>query len=156
MSRPDPIGLGTIDDNTIRKILEAGRWSPSGLNNQPWRFTVIRSGDSRKDSLAECTEYGNIVRDAPVLIVVLLHRASMYNAVKDHQAAGACIQNMLLASHALGLGAVWLGEILNKDKKTLEILGLSADDYELMAVIAAGLPAEKGKSERKPLDDLLL
>jgi nitroreductase len=37
----------------------------------------------------------------------------MFDSVKDHQTAGACIQNMLLAAHELGLCAVWLGQILN-------------------------------------------
>ncbi|MBU4341978.1 MAG: nitroreductase family protein, partial [Candidatus Altiarchaeota archaeon] len=31
-----------VDDSLIEKILEAGRWAPSGLNNQPWRFVIVR------------------------------------------------------------------------------------------------------------------
>ena len=30
-----------IERNDINEILEAGRWAPSGLNNQPWKFKVI-------------------------------------------------------------------------------------------------------------------
>lgn len=57
----------------------------------------------------------------------------MYDRVKDHQAAGACIQNMLLAAHALGLGAVWLGQILANKDRVNKVVGLS-DQHELAAV----------------------
>ncbi len=30
-----------VSKGMILKILEAGRWAPSGLNNQPWRFMVL-------------------------------------------------------------------------------------------------------------------
>ena len=62
---------------------------------------------------------------------------------------------MLLAAHALGLGAVWLGEILNNKHKVNEILSLS-DEYELMAVIALGYPLEKGNSKRHPLESFII
>jgi nitroreductase len=80
----------------------------------------------------------------------------MYSATKDHQSIGACLQNMLLAVHSLGLGGVWLGEILNREEQALEVLGLNKEDYGLMAVLALGHPAEEGSSDRKPLQELLL
>jgi nitroreductase len=80
----------------------------------------------------------------------------MYNEVKDYQAMGACLENMLLMAHGLGLGAVWLGEILKNAGPVREALGLS-DEYELMAVVALGWPASgKEKGSRKPMDELLL
>ena len=142
--------------DSIMTILEAGRWAPSGMNNQPWRFLVISKDDVRKESLATCTKYGKIILRANKLVVVLIDKQVMYNETKDHQAIGACIQNMLLAAHAMGLGAVWLGEILNNEKRVLKILKLDEERYGLMAVIALGYPAQKGKSSRKPLKELLL
>ena len=80
----------------------------------------------------------------------------MYHEVKDHQAMGACIQNMLLAAHGLGLGAVWLGEILKNADEVRTILELS-EQFELMAVIALGHPAEqKRTSLRKDIAEVLL
>ena len=80
----------------------------------------------------------------------------MYDDVKDHQSAGACIQNMLLAVEALGLGAVWLGQILKQKEQVNTILDLS-NDHDLMAVLAIGHPAHhKQKSTRKNLDDFIL
>ena len=145
-----------VDREKVETVLQAGRWAPSGLNNQPWRFMVIFAGDSRQEGLAECTRYGGIVRRAPVLIAVLIDKASMYSATKDHQSVGACMQNMLLAVHSLGLGGVWLGEILNREERALDVLGLDSGAYGLMALLAFGHPAEKGSSERKPLHEMLL
>jgi nitroreductase len=140
----------------VHEILEAGRWAPSGLNNQPWRFMTLGFTDPRRPPLRHCTKDGAIIGKAPLLIVVLLLRSAMYNSLKDHQSAGACIQNMLLAAHSLGLGSVWLGEILNQSERVLGYLGLPVADYELMAVLAIGHPAEPGEAERNPLDSFLL
>jgi nitroreductase len=140
----------------IHSILEAGRWAPSGVNNQPWRFLVLWSGDSRQDALAQCTKYGKIIQNAKALVVVVADKEVMYSQTKDHQSVGACIQNMLLAVHAHGLGAVWLGEILNQEDRVLQELNISGHQYELMAVVALGHPAQEGASQRKPLNELLL
>ena len=141
---------------TVRTILDAGRWAPSGLNNQPWRFLVVFPGDPRQEVLAGLTKYARIVREAGALIMVCLERQRMYNAMKDHQGAGACIQNMLLGAHAVGLGAVWLGEIVNRGDEVLTATGLSPERLELMAVVALGHPERAGGGDRIPLDDMLL
>jgi nitroreductase len=143
-----------ISDDTIEEILEAGRWAPSGLNNQPWRFIIVRNPKT-KAVMSELTEYGPTIKNAPVLIVVFLDKDHMYNYTKDVQSIGACIQNMLLAIHSMGLGGVWLGEILKNKEKVNEVLG-APESYELMAVVALGYPAIKARvSERKNLDELI-
>jgi nitroreductase len=144
-----------VEAEKLREIVRAGCWAPSGLNNQPWRFVTITN--RRVGALlAGLTRYGHIVKAAPALIAVYLDSREMYNEEKDHQAAGACIQNMLLAAEALDLGAVWLGEILNRREEVNQLLELS-DDYRLMAVIALGHPAHRQqKSQRKPLAELLI
>lgn len=147
-----------VDTADLRRILEAGRWAPSGLNNQPWRFLVIRAGDARQEALAGLTKYGHIVRNARALIVIFLHKPTMYHEGKDHQAAGACIQNMLLAIHGLRLGGVWLGEIISQEADVIQALQLSSEEYRLMAVIALGHPQQSamGGSPRRPLHELLI
>ncbi len=144
-----------VNQETLLEIIRAGTWAPSGLNNQPWRFVIVRDAEKRAQ-LAELTRYGEILRQAPVAIAVFVDKEAMYHEVKDHQAMGACIQNMLLAIHALGLGGVWLGEILKNAEKVREVLGLPTN-LELMAVVALGHPAHrKQTSTRKPLDEVIL
>ncbi|MFC1807446.1 nitroreductase [Candidatus Omnitrophota bacterium] len=142
------------DQKTIETILEAGRWAPSGLNNQPWRFKVLDGAE--KKGLSQFTKYHHILKSAPIAICVFLDKEASYNYKKDVMAIGACIQNMLLCAHALGLGTCWLGEILNQADGVLKYLKLAKSEYELMAVITLGYPDEKGLSSRKALKSLII
>lgn len=147
--------LEPVSEELIDTILEAGRWAPSGLNNQPWRFALIRDAGLRQ-AISELTHYPNIVLNAQVLIAVFLDTGKSYHREKDIQAIGACLQNMLLEAHSLGLGAVWLGEIIRSNEQIKALLGL-ARELDLMAVVALGHPCEKPKSvKRKALADLVV
>ncbi len=140
----------------ILKILEAGIWAPSGLNNQPWRFVVVKNPEI-KSALAGLTRYGRIIEEAPILIAVFLDRDKMYHQIKDHQSAGACLQNMMLMATALGLGTCWLGEILKNEEKVKEVLGLEKEKYELCAILALGYPADNTpKKGRNPLKSFII
>jgi nitroreductase len=144
----------SVSDKDLEAILDAGRWAPSGLNNQPWRFVVVRD-PGVKDEIAQQTRYREIVRGAPVIIVVFMDNQASYDRVKDCQGIGACLQNMWLATHAVGLGAVWLGEILKSKEKVAEILA-TPETFELMAVLAVGHPRHREqKSQRKSLSELI-
>ncbi|KKH47405.1 nitroreductase [Methanosarcina sp. 1.H.A.2.2] len=143
-----------ISKEEINTILNAGRWAPSGLNNQPWRFIVVRNPETIH-KLSECTHYSSIIAGAPLLIAAFLDTEHSYNRTKDIQAIGASIQNMLLACCELGLGAVWLGEILNQSEKVNSIIECSSK-LELMAVLAIGEPVSKERtSTRKALSEIV-
>ena len=147
---PEPVA-----DEIIEKILEAGRWAPSGLNNQPWRFGVIADA-GLKEEISKLTSYSHIVLAAQVLIAVFLDTERSYHREKDIQGTGACLQNMLLETHSLGLGAVWLGEIIKSNDEIKRLLGLGKE-LELMAVVALGHPDERLKNgKRTPLKDLVV
>ncbi len=145
----------SVEREQLLEIIKAGTWAPSGLNNQPWRFVIITGRDARL-KLAGFTKYRKIIEAAPACVAVFIDRKAMYNDTKDHQAIGACIQNMLLAAHALGLGAVWLGEILKNADNIRAFLELS-QEMELMAVVAVGHPVSKNRtSHRKDITDVLI
>ncbi|MCS7279486.1 MAG: nitroreductase family protein [Thermodesulfobacteriaceae bacterium] len=140
----------------ILKILEAGIWAPSGMNNQPWRFVIIWSKEI-KQKLSELTKYKHLILEAPVLIGVFLDKDKMYHQIKDHQSAGACIQNILLSAHALGLGTCWIGEILKNEEKVKEVLELPSSKYELCAIVAVGYPDDPSeRAQRAPLKNFIL
>lgn len=146
----EPVARGQL-----LEIVKAGTWAPSGLNNQPWRFVVVTDASVR-DRMAELTKYSRIVREAPACLAVFIDREAMYHEVKDHQAMGACLQNMLLAAHDLGLGAVWLGEILKSAVEMRALLDLP-ENLDLMAVVAVGHPSQwKEASHRKEVSKVLL
>ncbi|MGA2316945.1 MAG: nitroreductase family protein [Thermodesulfobacteriota bacterium] len=140
-----------VSDEAVNQILESGLWAPSGKNNQPWKFAVIQA-PALKESLAALTHSRSILQEAPVCIAVFLDHSRVYDRTKDVQAVGACIQNMLLTIHSLGLGGVWLGEILKNKEKVGELLGADKG-LELMAVVAFGHPAKRpGGGERDSVE----
>jgi len=144
-----------IDDQTIDRIIEAGGWAPSGLNNQPWRFAVIIDAGI-KDRLSTLTRYGAIIKSAYAVIAVFLDTKASYDRTKDLQAIGACMENMLLEITELGLGGVWLGEILKSASGVKELTG-APEEFEFMAAIALGHPdgAPPKAPGRKPLTELV-
>lgn len=144
-----------VTEESIEKILEAGRWAPSGMNNQPWRFAIITASELKQE-ISQLTHYAKIVLAAQGLIAVFLDTETSYHREKDIQGIGACIENMLLEAHSLSLGAVWLGEIIKSSEQIRTLLGVGKK-LELMAVIALGHPDEKPKSvQRKALKDLIV
>ena len=144
-----------VPEEDLTAILEAGRWAPSGLNNQPWRFVIFETSAGR-ERLSGLTKYSRVIQEAAVCVAVFLDAESCYDQIKDTQGAGACLQNMLLAAHSLGLGAVWLGEILKSGNQVRELCGLG-DSFSLQAVVAMGHPSRRDQSKsRRPLDELIL
>ena len=71
-----------IPDEIIDKILEAGRWAPSGFNYQPWKFAVIKDKEL-KAKLGELTKYKENFNQAPVLIAIFLDHNISYDLIKD-------------------------------------------------------------------------
>lgn len=144
-----------VERRLVLEILRTASWAPSGLNNQPWRFAMIWD-QGLKEELAKLTRYAAVLKHAAVLVPVFLDKESSYDYVKDCQAIGACLQNLLLAAHAQGLGAAWIGEILKNKERVLRLLDLP-DRLELMAVIAIGHPLHRNQtSHRKPIEELMV
>ncbi|HPD07191.1 MAG TPA: nitroreductase family protein [Candidatus Bipolaricaulis sp.] len=141
-----------VEPEALEAILDAGRWAPSGRNTQPWRFVVVES-EAKRAELGKLVPQRDMVRTAPVTIAVLLDRAAGYDELKDAQAIGACAQNILLAAHALGLGACWIGRA--RDREVEALLG-AREAEELMMLIPLGFPAEAPPGrERRPLSELV-
>jgi len=143
-----------IENRKLKKIMEAGRWAPSGLNNQPWRFVIIKDNPT-KEEVSGFTEYSYIIKRASCLLLVFLDKRESYNLIKDCQAIGACIENMLLCACELKISSCWMGEILNQKTKVNRFLNLKSR-YDLMAAIALGYSKKKSKSTRASLERLIL
>lgn len=148
-----------IPNEMIMKILECGRWTPSGVNYQPWKVIVV-SDNSVKKMLANCTRFGKIILQASHNFVIYLDLSSGYNYTKSVQSIGAFCQNILLAVHALGLGGVWLGEPYNQKEQIDNLLNITSlgDDLEFQAILACGYPSdeEKKRSKRKSVEDFVI
>ena len=150
-----------IDKETILNILECARWAPSGNNSQPWQVCVVIH-PTVKRMLSELSKYGGLIEEAYVNLVIFLDLERGYNRVKDIQAIGAFMENILLGIQAQeGLGAVWIGEILGRKEEVNEIFKFQNDKFELMGLIAIGIvdeareKASEKERKRRPLDEFI-
>ena len=137
--------LRPIEDEKIEMMLRAAMAAPSAGNKQPWKFVVIKD----KNTLGIISENMRTMRmaqDAPLAIVVCgdMNRTFEGNGL-DYwvEDASAATENLLLAAHAMGLGAVWCGIYPLPERVTFfqELLELPKDIVPLN-VIPIGYPAE--------------
>jgi nitroreductase len=144
-----------VTEEEVGRVLEAARWAPSGLNNQPWRFMKVTDRSLIED-MSELTRYRGVVSGAELLIAVFLDKREMYDRGKDLQSSGAAVQNMLLAAHDIGLGACWLGEILKRRRDVEELLEVP-EDLEMVALVALGRPVARERTGvRHPVEDMIV
>jgi nitroreductase len=137
-----------VPDALVRRIVEAGRLTGSGMNGQPWHFIVVRDAETLR-RLGALASSGSYVAHAPLAIVVATDKSRF--AVSD---ASRAIQSMLLTAWADGVGSNWVGfGGLDKVKTVLDIpAGL-----DVLAILPFGYPARavgKGKKQRKALRDV--
>jgi nitroreductase len=125
-----------VPRETIVQILEAGRWSGSSRNRQPWHFVVV-TDRQRLRQLARYGRFAAHVADAAFAVAVAVE------AERDSFDAGRCAQNMMLAAWALGVGSC--PTVMHEEARAKEFLGLPPS-MKLAAVLAFGLPARKRRS----------
>ena len=146
-----------IYDETISKLLTAATMAPSGKNGQPWKFYVINKDMGLIQKISALSVYRKWLSGAACFIVVFLDKAVSYDYVKDIQAIGASIQNILLASYELGIGSCWIGEILRAEKQVKALLEIHDENLELMAVVALGYTDnDNADYTRKDISEVLL
>ncbi len=139
-----------VPRDLILEILECGRWAPSGVNYQPWKIFVV-SNPEFKRKLAKCTKYSGIINNCPSVFLIYLDKSIEYDYTKQIQSIGAIFENILLSIHALGLGGVWIGEILNQKDEVDKLLDINDPKLEFMGAIPFGYSEGIGKSSRKSL-----
>ncbi len=146
-----------LERATIVKLLEAARWAPTAGNLQPWVFVAVTSAEVREE-LAAAAYNQRFVAEAPLVIGVAAApppnsryggRGQDLYALQDTAAA---VQNILLAAYALGLGTCWVGAF--DDDAVARALRLGPDEKPV-ALIPVGEPAREGKSNRRPLVEVV-
>lgn len=153
--KPDP-----IDRATIEKLLEAASWAPCHFKTEPWKFFVL-TGEGRRPlgrTLAEIAREGmddpsteenqKLLKKqeekpfrAPLIIAVAVIPSDNPKVIHIEEigAVNAAIQNMLLAVHALGLGAIWRTGKPTYHAKMKELFSLREQDG-LLGFIYIGHP----------------
>lgn len=142
--QPDPIPKEVIED-----IVDCGRMAASAINIQPWEFVVITDPDMRR-RIAETTDHGPFIADAPVCIVVLCKSVTYY--LEDGSAA---TQNIMVAARAHGLGSCWVAGDKKRYADAIREMVGAPPDYKLVSLIAVGKPTRIDAPKKRPLSDLL-
>ena len=131
-----------VSDEVIKELLEAAMCAPSAGNRQPWCFVVI---NDRKimNEIPKYHPYAQMLKEAAVAIFVccVINLENKGFGVEDCSAA---TQNILLAAHASGLGAVWIGIYPVESLVTATKKLLSLPEHIIpISLISIGYPAKQ-------------
>ena len=148
-----------ISEEEVERILDAARQAPSAGNIQPWIFVVVRRSDmKRRLSKAALNQF--FIEEAPVVIVVCADQERSGRGYGSRgvnlyciQDTAAATQNILLAAHALGLGACWVGAF---DEEEVRLILRAPRKVRPVAIIPIGHPAEKPRTIfKRPLSEIV-
>ena len=135
-----------INDEQINKLLKAGMAAPSAGNKQPWCFVVIDDMKTKEKITANIGPAQPAAK-APLVIVVCADTTKTFNGdAHDYwiEDCSAVTENILLAAHGMGLGAVWLG-VYPQMKRCDFLRGLLSLPTHVipLGMVAIGHPAEQ-------------
>jgi nitroreductase len=159
--RPDPVPRELID-----KILAAAVQAPNHYKVRPWRFAVMTGASRAKlgEVMAQSTQATHpaateeeLQKDrvkplrAPVVIAVAVDRPGLTKAkeIENVCATAAAVQNMLLATQALGLAAMWRTGPSATDPAIKQFFGWEADQH-LIGFVYVGYPQSEPTPPARP------
>jgi len=130
-----------ISEDDVHDLLRAGMQAPSAKNEQPWHFIIIDE-PTLLHAIPEFHPYSKMLLEAPLAILVCSDRKLETKRASWLQDCSAATQNILLAAHAKGLGAVWLGIFPDSER----VFGMQSllempKDIRPVALVAVGYPA---------------
>ncbi|PIV00563.1 nitroreductase family protein [Candidatus Shapirobacteria bacterium CG03_land_8_20_14_0_80_40_19] len=131
-----------VSGDDLKKVLKAGMSAPSAVNTQPWAFIVVTK-KKLLDLLCESLSYAKMLDKAGAAVIV----CGVPDKDKDYASkfwvmdCSAATENILLAVHGLGLGAVWTAVYPDEEKikAVREILKIPSEIIPLN-VIPIGVP----------------
>ncbi len=137
----------SIPREDLETIVDAGRLAATGGNRQPWDFVVVTD----REMIGKLKVAAEWMDKSAAIIAVVLDPSTRW-WVEDGSAA---IENILIASTALGYGSCWLeGWTLPREQEFKELLGVP-EERRLLTLIPIGVPTSWPTREKKPLDQVI-
>ena len=141
-----------VSDDTIEMLLRAGMAAPTAVNKQPWHFVVV-TDRAVMDSLGGNGRQSQMWKESPLAIAVCGDMDKALDGLAQAfwvQDCSAATENILLAAHALGLGAVWTGcyPMVERMTNVSQVLNLP-DNLVPLCVIVMGYPNEQPEPKDK-------
>jgi len=144
-----------VEEEKLKKILEAARLAPSAKNSQAYKFVVVKDEKLRK-KLMEAAANQRFVGEAPIVIVaVALNPEYVMTCGVPAYAVdvGIALEHMALVAAEEGLGTCWVGKFYQDQVKS--ILNIP-EKYKAVALLPLGYPADTpGRKYRKTLEELV-
>lgn len=138
-----------ISKDQIETLVKAGMYAPSASNQQPWHFIAITEREIL-NKIKEVHPYAKMLGEAPLAILVCGDQKLELS--KDYWVVdcSAATQNILLAAHGIGLGAVWLGihPRVERKQEIRSIFNLP-DHVQPASLISVGYPAEEKETPNR-------
>ena len=120
-------------------IIKAARFAPSGFNKHAIEFVVVKDAET-KQKIFEITEgKQELVKDAPVILVLACDTAKTQLAVQDLSVAS---ENVFLQAAAFGLATVWKNLTPEWEAEIKNILGMP-ENFRAINIIPIGWPKEQ-------------
>lgn len=139
-----------IGKDTLESIVKAGMAAPSAMDKRPWAFMVINE-KAVLDSLNAVHPHANL-KTATAAIIVCGDMSKTEEGVRDFwvQDCSAATENILLAAHAYGIGAVWCGvyPVEERVKDVKAALNLPENIIPL-DIVTMGYPAGENQPKDK-------
>jgi nitroreductase len=133
---------GRIDEDKILSLIRAGMYAPSANNTRPWHFIVV---DDREkiENIMKVHPYASMLAEASHAIVICGDETLQNGPKYFPLDCSAATQNILLAAHSIGLGAVWLGVEPREERKSAisKIFGLPPHIHPV-AIVSVGIPVK--------------
>ena len=144
-----------VEEDKLKKILEAARLSPSSSNRQEWKFIVVRNKET-KNKLAKAAFGQSFIGEAPVVIVACgTETKSIMGCGQPTHTVDVSIAcaYMILQAYELGLGTCWIGAFKEEEvKKILKIPG----HVRVVAMTPLGYPDQLPSQKlRKGFDQIV-
>jgi nitroreductase len=137
----------SIPREDLETIVDAGRLAATGNNRQPWDFVVV----TEREMIEELKVASRWMEKAGAIIAVVMDPASRW-WLEDGSAA---VENMLIASTALGYGSCWLeGYTLPREEEFKALLGVPKEK-RLLTLVPIGVPTEWPTRDKKPLEEVI-
>lgn len=138
-----------VSEGHITALLRAAMAAPSAVNEQAWEFVVI-TDKKILAAIPTVNKYASMAKSAPLAIMTCVNTKREKLAGYGVLDVAAATQNILLAAHALGLGAVWTGVYPEKDRMAAfqQLLQLPEHVFPLALVVVGHPRARLEKVDR--------
>lgn len=131
-----------VTDDQVTELLRAAMSAPSAANQQPWRFVVIRQRELL-GLIPTFHPHASMTPHASAVIAVCGDLRQLRIPDRWVQDCSAATENLLLAAHEMGLGAVWLGVYPTEERVDGVRRLVALPDYIMpLSLVPIGYPAE--------------